>query len=198
MSGGELSGGELSGGEMSGGEMSGGEMTSNEPLEPVNGLLPTCCASADAVWTEGVISYEDDQDFYAYRHPCPGEDCMVKIYYEIDEGPVDLLWQIYQESSLWFDPIVPVSELGINAGISGVFGGLDAGDSCFYAWQGHRGEDFYYTLSVRDLRPTRDWSTEQRYRFCIEKAGNGCFEPPCQNRDQPETGPQDGGCSVRR
>jgi hypothetical protein len=114
---------------------------------------------------------------------------MVKIYYEIDEGPVDLLWQIYQGDSLWFDPIVPVSELAVNAGISGVFGGIEAGNSCFYAWQGHGGDNFFYTLSIRDLRPTRDWSTEQRYRFCIEKAGNGCFEPPCRNRPN--------GCSAR-
>ena len=68
------------------------------------------------------------------------------------------------------------------------------------AWQGHAsgGNPFYYTLSIRDLRPTRDWSTEQRYRFCIEKAGNGCFEPPCENRPQPDMGVQDGGCSVPR
>ena len=181
----------MSAGEMAG--MSAGEMAE---LEPVNGLLPTCCSSDNAVWTEGVISYEDDQDYYAYPHPCPGEDCMVKIYYEVDEGPVDLLWQIYQGDELWFDPIVPVQELQVNAGISGVFGGLEPGDECFYAWQLHS-EGFHYTISVRDLRPTRDWSTEQRYRFCIEKAGQGCFEPPCRNRPQPESGRQDGGCSVR-
>ena len=114
---------------------------------------------------------------------------MVKVYYEIDAGPVDFLWQIYQGDSLWFDPIVPVSEIADNDQTSGVFGGLNAGDRCFYAWQGHSGGDFFYTLSIRDLRPKRDWSTEQRYRFCIEKAGNGCFEPPCYNKEF--------GCSAR-
>ena len=124
---------------------------------------------------------------------------MVKIYYEVEEGPVDMLWQVYEGNNLWFDPIIPVSELEINAGLSGVFGGLEEGDRCFYAWQGHgRDGQHYYTLSIRDLRPSRDWSSEQHYRFCIEKAGNGCFEPPCQNREQPETGTQDGGCSVPR
>ena len=154
---------------------------------PVDGFLLTSCDSDQAIWTEGVISYEDDQDFYTYRHPCPGEDCMVKVYYEIDEGPVDLLWQVYQGDRLWFDPIVPVSELEVSGGLSGVFGGLNSGDRCFYAWQGNASD---YTISIRDLRPKRDWSTEQKYRFCVEKSGNGCFEPPCVNQER--------GCSSPR
>ena len=201
---GEFMAGESMAGESMAGESMAGESMAGESmagmLMPVDGFLPTSCSSPNAQWTEGVISYEDDQDFYSYRHPCPGEDCMVKIYYEIDEGPVDFLLQVYQHNDLWFDPIVPVSELNVNAAISGVFGGLNAGDQCFYAWQGHgrMNEDFYYTLSIRDLRSKKDWSSDQKYRFCIEKAGNGCFEPPCENREQPETGLQDGGCSVPR
>ena len=195
---GESMSGEITGGESMAGEVMGGEMMAGE-IMPVDGLLPTSCSSSNAQWTEGVISYEDDQDFFSYRHPCPGEDCMIKIYYEIDEGPVDFLWQIYQHNNLWFDPIVPVSEIPVNAAISGVFGGLNAGDQCFYAWQGHSmNGTFYYTLSIRDLRPKRDWSSEQKYRFCIEKAGNGCFEPPCENREPSGNAAFDGGCSIRR
>ena len=196
--------GEAMAGEAMAGEAMAGEAMAGEAMAgvimPVDGLLPISCSSPNAQWTEGMISYEDDQDFYSYRHPCPGEDCMIKIYYEIDEGPVDFLWQIYQHNDLWFDPIVPVSELAVNAAISGVFGGLNEGDQCFYAWQGHGmgSEDFYYTLSIRDLRPKRDWSSEQKYRFCIEKAGNGCFEPPCEIREPSEGAVFDGGCSVRR
>ena len=201
MAGTDMAGTDMAGTDIAGTDMAGADMAgmNGEDLTPVNGILPTCCSSDSAQWTEGVISYEDDQDFYSYPHPCPGEDCMVKIYYEVDEGPVDMLWQIYEGNNLWFDPIIPVSELEINAGLSGSFGGIEAGDRCFYAWQGHgRNGSHFYTLSIRDLRPSRDWSTDQRYRFCIEKAGNGCFEPPCQNREQPESGVQDGGCSVPR
>ena len=35
------------------------------------------------------ISYEYDQDWYVYAHPCPGEDCTVRILYQVDAGPVD-------------------------------------------------------------------------------------------------------------
>ena len=97
---------------------------------------------------------------------------MVKIFYEIDEGPVDLLWQIYSGDELWWSPLLPVSELEINAGMSGAYGGIEADDECFYAYQGHG--DVYH-LSIRDLREKIDWSSEQRYRFCIEKSGQGCF-----------------------
>ena len=171
--------------------------------EPAQGeLWPSCCLSDQARWTEGVLSYEDDQDLYTYAHPCPGEDCMVTIYYELDEGPVDMLWQLYQGEDLWFDPIVPVAELPINAALSGQFGGLQEGDACLYAWQGHmsseEGNPFLYTLAIRDLRPTRDWSSEQRYRFCIEKSGNGCFEPPCELSEPPTEPGRVGGCRVPR
>ena len=66
-------------------------------------------------------------------------------------------------------------------------------NQCFYAWHAHGGN---YTLSVRDLRPTRDWSTEQKYRFCVEKAGNGCFEPPCKDMPERENQTSPAGCSV--
>ena len=164
----------------------GGNMGDPEPNQ-------VCCSDERAEWTEGTISYEDDQDFYTYRHPCPGQDCMVKIYYQIDEGPVDFLFQIYEGNRLWFDPIVPVAELNINAALSGSFGGLTSRNQCFYAWHAHGGN---YTLSVRDLRPTRDWSTEQKYRFCVEKAGNGCFEPPCKDMPERENQTSPAGCSV--
>ena len=170
------------------------------PLPP-GALLPSCCASPEARWTEGALSYEDDVDLYTYAHPCPGEDCMVKIYYEVDEGPAELLMQVYESTSLWFEPLVPASDERLNPAASGVFGGLAPQDACFYAWQGHTGDaeaPFLYTIALRDLRPTRDWSADQRYRICVEKAGNGCFEPPCELADPATLNGRVGGCGVPR
>ena len=145
-------------------------------IVPNDGYISTCCQCEGARWKTGSISYEDDQDYYTYRNPCPGEDCMMKIYYRLDEGPVDMLLQVYQGDGLWFDPIAPVSELDLNSSQTGSFGGLAQGDQCFYAYQGHEGD---YTISIRDLRPKRDWAPDQQYSICVEKVGNGCFEPPC-------------------
>ncbi len=160
-----------------------------------NSLQAGCCMDSMEEWVEGYISYEGDEDFYAYEHPCPNGDCMVKIYYDIDEGAVDMLWQVYLDSGLWFDPIVPVQELAQSDRIVGSFGGVDQGDQCFYAWQGHLASPYYYYLSIRDFGEKKDWSSSQKYRVCIEKVADGCFEPPCRY-----TAPMDGitkpGCGV--
>ncbi len=145
---------------------------------PPPGPVPGCCGPDD--WIEGAISYEADQDFFAYAHPCPGEDCMVRILFEVDGGPVDQLWQVFQGNGLWYDGVVPIGDGADQPARSGSFGGISAADQCFYAFQGHQGEPFYYAIGVRDLLPGRDWDPDQRYRFCIEKVADGCAEPPCQ------------------
>jgi hypothetical protein len=161
-----------------------------------NGLQMGCCMDQMNEWTEGYLSYESDVDFYAYEHPCPNGDCMVKIHYQIDEGSVDMLWQVYLDSGLWFDPIVPVSELPQGASITGSFGGIESMDQCFYAWQGHMGSPYYYYLSIRDFGDKKDWSSTQKYRFCIEKVADGCYEPPCKYT-APMENITKSGCGVR-
>ncbi len=146
----------------------------------VPGLVDGCCGPDD--WIEGAISYEADQDWYAYAHPCPGEDCMVRIRYEVEGGPVDPFWQIYRGDSLWFDTVLAVAEAPDQAPRQGSFGGTAPGDQCFYAFQGHRGgrdTPYFYSLRVRDLLPVKDWAPGQRYRFCIEKVADQCVSPPC-------------------
>ncbi|MEZ4474939.1 MAG: hypothetical protein R3F60_29940 [bacterium] len=147
-------------------------------------LVPGCCGPSD--WIEGALSYEFDQDWYAYAHPCPGEDCMVRIRYAVDGGPADQLWQVFRRDELWFDPIVPVEELAMSPARQGSFGGVEADDACFYAYRGHTGSadaPYWYSLAIRDLLPTADWSPDQTYRFCIEKVAAGCSAPPCQLYD---------------
>jgi hypothetical protein len=144
-------------------------------------LVPGCCGPDD--WIEGAISYPADQDWYVYAHPCPGEDCAVRIRFEVDGGPVDPLWQIYRGDQLWFDTVIPdIEERVAQPAVDGQFGGVEPDDRCFYAFEGHRGRrdtPFYYALRIRDLLPEVDWSPGQRYRFCIEKAAATCVAPPC-------------------
>ncbi len=139
------------------------------------------CCGPDT-WIEGAISYELDEDFYPYAHPCPGEDCMLRIHYELDSGPVDFLFSVFRGNSLWFDTVIDVEERTVQPARSGTFGGIGEDDDCFYAFQGHP-EGLHYTISVRDLAEHRDWDPDQRYRFCIEKVANECVEPPCRIYD---------------
>lgn len=143
-----------------------------------------CCDST--TWVEAYLSYAFDQDWYAYAHPCPGLDCMVRVNYEFDSGPADFYLQVYQGYDPWFDNLADTTDIGDQPAKSGYFGGLGAEDYCFYAYQGHLGDPFYYYLPIRDTvyisedqedDGTWDWSTEQGYRFCIEKIADTCLEP---------------------
>ena len=149
-------------------------------------LTPGCCGPND--WVEGYISYNYDEDWYAYPHPCPGEDCMVRVLYDIGAGPVDTYVRVFQGGSAWYDNITSVKERSSQSAISGSFGGLSGNDSCFYAYNQHTGDPFWYYLSIRDTifvsqsNPedgTWDWSTSQPYRFCVEKVAAGC-QAPCE------------------
>ncbi|MBN2718853.1 MAG: hypothetical protein JXX14_23610 [Deltaproteobacteria bacterium] len=148
--------------------------------------VPGCCEPKD--WIEGYISYTLDEDWYAYAHPCPGEDCMVRVLYDVGAGPVDAYIRVFQGGSAWYDNLAGVTEKTTQVALSGEFGGIGSDDTCFYAYNGHSGDPFWYYLSIRDTvfvseekreDGTWDSSPGQPYRFCIEKVKAGC-QSPCQ------------------
>ncbi len=147
-----------------------------------------CCDGS--TWVEGMLSYTYDQDWYAYEHPCPGEDCMLEFHYDLDGGPAEFYIQVYADGSAWFDNLAEVADSGTQPPASGSFGGVDPSDYCFYAYQGHTGSPYTYYVPIRDTifvstgheeDGTWDFSADQAYRFCIEKVADGCVEPPCYN-----------------
>ncbi len=161
------------------------------PVRDCDGdLLPEdqdCCDGPED-FTTGWLSWAYDQDWYRYPHPCPGEDCMVRVHLQGDAGPVELYTRVFTGTSAWYDNLFDAVDLGDSAAVSAVFGGLEEEDECYYAWQGHEGEPFWYYVSVRDTvyrsasEPTGgtwDASTDQSYGLCVEKVASGCAEPPC-------------------
>ncbi len=161
----------------------------NDPTGPqktaaLNNIVPVHdCANGDCCdatkWVTGSLGYEMDQDWYAYQHPCPGADCMVKVLYQLDPGPVDFLITTWDESGQWFGNLANITEKPSQSAISGSYGGTQATDKCYYAWQGHTGSPYYYFVSVRDYADVHDWDPDQKYRFCVEKVADGCSDP-CQ------------------
>jgi hypothetical protein len=135
---------------------------------------PDCCGPGD--WIEGFLSYENDSDWFRYDHPCPGGDCMMRVHYEVDGGPVDPIIALYAQKNLWYD-LFFLKEADEQEAASGAYGGLELDDQCFYAWTKHRGDPFSYFLSFRDVATRPDWSGDQRYRFCVELIADGCEEP---------------------
>lgn len=158
-----------------------------------------CCDNS--TWIDGSLAYENDLDWFRYPHPCPGEDCTMRMKYEVDGGPVDFVVNLYRgDSSLWFTAF-DNDEQENQSPKQGSMGGMTAADRCFYAYQGHQASNnnaYYYYVVVRDLLElyedpnvsqripipgSRDWSGSQRYRICVEKIANLCSEPPCQLYD---------------
>ncbi len=176
------------------------DFATSVPVHACVGTAATDCCG-DGTWIEGAISYTYDQDWYYYDNPCAADqDCMVRIHYQVDAGPVDALMMLYVDGSLWYDTIIPsVSDEGDQAAKSGVCGGLAATDSCLYAYHSYDG--YYFT--VRDTNyvsggnldnGTWDWNRDQRYRFCVEKIADQC-QAPCkiyENTANPGCGPEEG------
>jgi len=159
------------------------------------GLKPGCCANEE--WAKGAVSYQNDQDWFEYQHPCPGQDCTIRVHYDIEGGPVDTAMNVYQAgaSNPWLSAF-DVDQKERQDARSGTYGGLTSQARCAYAYQGHAtGDDstYHYGLKVSDEvesvsredvtitdQSSRDWSPEQTYRVCVEKISDSCEEPPCK------------------
>lgn len=151
------------------------------PVHDCTGAAPDCCGPD--TWVAGALSYENDLDWYRYDHPCPGQDCNLRLVYELDGGPVDFVVSVYREGALWFGGVVgPGREAASQPPLAGHYGGVGPADSCLYAFSGHEGADYTYQIVLRDLATVRDWSPDQGYRFCLERVSSGC-ESPCELYD---------------
>jgi hypothetical protein len=154
-----------------------------------NGYADCCSTEPGAkTWNRGNIGYHNDIDWFRYRHPCPGGDCLLRIHWEADAGPVDFLMGVWRGTSLWYDGIIPVQEKSWHGSRRNSFGGDEATDTCFYAFAGHSGNPFWYRVSFRDWAKKIDFAPDQQYRFCVEKVSNFCREP-CQVLHGGECGP---------
>lgn len=163
------------------------------PIQVYDCTAGNCCTGS--TWTTGNVGYQMDQDWFRYQHPCPGTDCTLRLVYQLDAGPVDLYFNIYRGSTLWYDSITPrtTGTDVTQSAYSGAYGGTAGAADCFYAFAGHTGSPFYYHVSVKDHSSDAvDWDSDQTYRFCVEKVSNVCSEPPCEIHvapDPPGCGP---------
>ncbi len=124
----------------------------------------------------GFISYEGDQDWYIFPHPCPEEDCTYTFTYST--GPncpgganytgLEFIYQIRRSSgeTWWGFPLVPVS------GHSDTIGD----DECLYVSAQHGSSD--YIISVSDYKHN-NWSWECGYTITLSTVTPGC-NPPCR------------------
>ena len=151
-----------------------------------------CCTPTDCcdggTWVEGVLASSYDQDWFSFEHPCPGEDCNLRLHYAVDSGPVDVYSMLLHNESLFYDGLIPVGEVELNPALDGHYGGLEEDDQCLYAYQKHSGKRSYH-LAFRDTTwgaeegvGRWDHDADQSYRFCVEKVSQECLSP-CEVAD---------------
>jgi hypothetical protein len=164
-------------------------LTVHDCRPPIDPLVEPDCCDAPEDFTTGHLAFAWDQDWFRYDHPCPDQDCMVRIHLRADEGPVDMLTQVWiGGDDLWYDGLLDTIDRPNQAAQSVVYGGLESTDECFYAYRGHEARDGY-AFSIRDtiwrgssdpLGGTWDWSRTQSYAVCVEVVADGCVAPPCK------------------
>lgn len=154
---------------------------------PVHDCTTGDCCEGAASWVTGTISYQNDVDWFKVAHPCPCEDCLLKLYYQVDDGPVEHGLYLYRNDWVWFS---------FDIEGTGAFGD----DECLYAYQGHCyncdiaagevPECTTYYIAIRDylgeeelaqeiIGTASHWSSDQSYRICLEKYFDGC-QSPCE------------------
>jgi hypothetical protein len=167
-------GGVSDGGAGQGSSMDSGMDGGGTPPPPSGPL--DCCD--ETTWVTGSIGYEDDTDWFRFGHPCPGQDCMMRVHYQVDEGDTDHYIAVFQGTTGW-------GEASPGSGVSGSIGGLDEADRCFYAFREHSRP--YFIMVRDDARDAREHDPDIRYRVCVERIARTC-EPPCFDY------PDGGGC----
>lgn len=158
-----------------------------EPIAVKDCTAGDCCNGGEVT---GVISYDSDVDWYRFPHPCPGEDCTLRMVWSTEAGPTDIAINVYRNGGGQWRPAREPDQQDMQAADSGSVGGAAMNaNGCFYAYQSH--DPAGYLVEVRDrfsllsddvnVDPqSRDWSVDQSYSFCVEKVSNVCEEPPCQ------------------
>lgn len=156
-------------------------------------VQPSGACAGGSGWITGYISYEDDLDFYRFEHPCPGADCRLRMHFEVDPGPVTVAANLHPYAYLrpaGGSESGPVYENPVG-GVSLVTGTGTRGDGpteCLAASAIHMsslaGDPARYYLVVGDeceggacTVQTRNSSTTQRYRMCLEIASSDCSAP---------------------
>ncbi|MBI4509330.1 MAG: PPC domain-containing protein [Deltaproteobacteria bacterium] len=124
----------------------------------------------------GALSYQADQDWFSFRHPCPGADCGLEFeWVQPGPSPVRVAFLMRRadlglHESWAHEGTLPSSP------VTSVFGDGDCRE-CSFAFQKHGNGDpeYRYYLQVRDVGMD-DWDASARgtYRFRLLPPKPGC------------------------
>jgi len=134
----------------------------------------------------GFISYQTDEDWYWFSHPCPGKDCgLVFEYVQPGPSPVRPVFFMRDEDLTLHESWTYAGTVPTTAPVTDVFGDGDCTE-CSFASAKHGGAvdggvtdggapNYRYYLQVRDAGADDwDFSTSGRYEFRLKTVTTGC------------------------
>ncbi len=132
-----------------------------------------CCGPG--TFTTGHIGYEGDRDFFRGSHPCPGQNCVLRLHYQVDGGEVSPLLRLSTSAGRWYETALPPG----TTGTIGDLGGPTGAGQCIVANREHDMSPFDVTLFHYDeeVPEETNWDADQAVRFCLEIVSNACMAP---------------------
>ena len=134
----------------------------------------------------GFISYQTDEDWYWFSHPCPGQDCgLVFEYVQPGPSPVRPVFFMRDEDLTLHESWTYAGTLPTTAPVTDMFGDGDCTE-CSFASQKHGvaldagvgdggAVDYRYYLQVRDAGAAHwDFSAAGQYQFRLKSVTPGC------------------------
>jgi hypothetical protein len=129
----------------------------------------------------GYISYQSDEDWYWFSHPCPGQDCgLVFEYVQPGPSPVQPVFFMRNEDLTLHESWTYTGALPTPAPVTDVFGDGDCTECSFasklFGAPDDAGPvDYRYYLQVRDLGADDwDFAASGRYEFRLKTVNPGC------------------------
>jgi hypothetical protein len=127
---------------------------------------------------EGYISYQSDEDWFWFSHPCPGTDCGLQFeWLQPASSPVRPVFFLRREDLGLHESWTYTGTLPTDAPITDVFGDGNCAE-CSFASAKHVASGttpYKYYLQVRDAGADDwDFSANGRYQFRLKTVTPGC------------------------
>ena len=129
----------------------------------------------------GFISYQSDEDWYWFEHPCPGQDCgLVFEYVQPGPSPVRPVFFMRDADLTLHESWTYAGTVPTAAPVTDVFGDGDCTECSFASRKHGQGMDggivdYRYYLQVRDAGADDwDFGTSGQYQFRLKTVTPGC------------------------
>jgi hypothetical protein len=165
--------------------------TANTPLSPsaaraidITTQVQQAAAGGSPAPITGYISYQTDEDWFRFQHPCPGEDCGIDFSW-LQPGPSNVqvaFFMLNQDLSLHesFSYTGSTPTTSLTSPAQGTFNNANGDcNQCSFAsatvTTADAGTPYYYYMRITDVgQKAWDFSSTGEYNFSVTGITQGC------------------------